>query len=185
MRVAVLKAAFDDDARVWYVESCDIDGLHVEGDTFEAFRRNVADRRRRPSAGRGSGRCPHRDHRPCFGPRTRRCVKDFGKSVRDRLSSVGCSFLRHGKGDHDIWITPQGKRIVVPVQIKIPTYSERHFERSGPVQGVLGARRGAAVADRASKRQIAIASARKFSSARASFSSSVTSSASSARASQR
>ena len=22
------------------------------------------------------------------------------------------------KGDHDIWITPQGKRIVVPVQIK-------------------------------------------------------------------
>ena len=43
MRVAVLKAAFDEDARVWYVESCDIEGLHVEGDTFEAFRRNVAD----------------------------------------------------------------------------------------------------------------------------------------------
>jgi predicted RNase H-like HicB family nuclease len=42
MRVAVLKAAFDDAARVWYVESSDLDGLHVEGDTFEAFRRNVA-----------------------------------------------------------------------------------------------------------------------------------------------
>jgi predicted RNase H-like HicB family nuclease len=43
MRVAVLKAAFDEDAHVWYVESSDIEGLHVEGDTFEAFRRNVAD----------------------------------------------------------------------------------------------------------------------------------------------
>lgn len=42
MRVAVLKAAFDEDAHVWYVESSDIEGLHVEGDTFEAFRRNVA-----------------------------------------------------------------------------------------------------------------------------------------------
>ena len=43
MRVAVLKAAFDEDAHVWYVESSDIEGLHVEGDTFEAFRGNVAD----------------------------------------------------------------------------------------------------------------------------------------------
>jgi hypothetical protein len=42
MHVAVLKAAFDEDAQVWYVESSDIEGLHVEGDTFEAFRRNVA-----------------------------------------------------------------------------------------------------------------------------------------------
>jgi predicted RNA binding protein YcfA (HicA-like mRNA interferase family) len=45
-------------------------------------------------------------------------VKDFGKPVRDRLNNVGCSFLRHGKGDHDIWMTPEGKRIVVPVQIR-------------------------------------------------------------------
>jgi predicted RNA binding protein YcfA (HicA-like mRNA interferase family) len=45
-------------------------------------------------------------------------VKDFGKPVRDQLGNVGCSFLRHGKGDHDIWMTPEGKRIVVPVQIK-------------------------------------------------------------------
>jgi predicted RNase H-like HicB family nuclease len=43
MRVAVVKATFDEDAGVWYVESSDIEGLHVEGDTFEVFRRNVAD----------------------------------------------------------------------------------------------------------------------------------------------
>jgi hypothetical protein len=43
MRVAVVKATFDEDAGVWYVESSDIEGLHVEGTSFEAFRRSVAD----------------------------------------------------------------------------------------------------------------------------------------------
>jgi hypothetical protein len=45
-------------------------------------------------------------------------VNDFGKAVRDRLNDARCSFLRHGKGDHDIWTTQEGKRIVVPVQIR-------------------------------------------------------------------
>ncbi len=43
MRVAVVKAAYDRDARVWFVEHSEIEGLHVEGETFEAFCRNVAD----------------------------------------------------------------------------------------------------------------------------------------------
>jgi Domain of unknown function (DUF1902) len=43
MRVAVVKAAHDDDAGVWYVEHSDVEGLHVEGETFESFCRNVAD----------------------------------------------------------------------------------------------------------------------------------------------
>ncbi len=43
MRVAVVKAAFDDDAGVWFVEKSDLEGLRVEGETFEAFRQNVAD----------------------------------------------------------------------------------------------------------------------------------------------
>ena len=41
MRVAVVKAAHDDEAGVWYVEHSDVEGLHVEGETFEAFCRNV------------------------------------------------------------------------------------------------------------------------------------------------
>jgi predicted RNA binding protein YcfA (HicA-like mRNA interferase family) len=45
-------------------------------------------------------------------------VKDFGKAVRDKLREAGCAFHRRGKGDHDIWLTREGKRIVVPVQIK-------------------------------------------------------------------
>ncbi|HEY1779610.1 MAG TPA: DUF1902 domain-containing protein [Roseiarcus sp.] len=42
MRVAVVKAAHDNEAGVWYVEHSDLDGLHVEGENFEAFCRNVA-----------------------------------------------------------------------------------------------------------------------------------------------
>jgi hypothetical protein len=40
--VAVVKAAHDDDAGVWYVEHSDVEGLRVEGETFEALCRNVA-----------------------------------------------------------------------------------------------------------------------------------------------
>jgi predicted RNase H-like HicB family nuclease len=42
MRIAVVKAARDDEAGVWCVEASDLRGLHVEGETFEAFCRNVA-----------------------------------------------------------------------------------------------------------------------------------------------
>ena len=45
-------------------------------------------------------------------------MKDFGKAVRLKLNEAGCVFLRRGKGDHDIWTAPEGKRIVVPVHIK-------------------------------------------------------------------
>jgi hypothetical protein len=41
MRIAIVKVARDDDAGVWYVEHSDVEGLHVEGDTFEASCRNV------------------------------------------------------------------------------------------------------------------------------------------------
>ena len=42
MRVAVVKAAHDDEAGVWCVHHSDVEGLHVEGDTFEACCTNVA-----------------------------------------------------------------------------------------------------------------------------------------------
>jgi hypothetical protein len=45
-------------------------------------------------------------------------VKGFGKAVRDKLSEAGCSFVRHGKGDHDIWHSPITKRnLTVPVKL--------------------------------------------------------------------
>jgi predicted RNA binding protein YcfA (HicA-like mRNA interferase family) len=45
-------------------------------------------------------------------------MKDFGKAVRAILSETGCAFLRRGRGDHDVWATAAGKRLVVPVHIK-------------------------------------------------------------------
>jgi predicted RNA binding protein YcfA (HicA-like mRNA interferase family) len=33
-------------------------------------------------------------------------VKGYAKAVRDILSENGCWFVRHGKGDHDIWESP-------------------------------------------------------------------------------
>ena len=41
MRIAVVKAARDEDAGVRIVESSDVEGLWVEGETFEDFCRNV------------------------------------------------------------------------------------------------------------------------------------------------
>lgn len=45
-------------------------------------------------------------------------MRGFGKPVRDQLLAGGCQFVRHGKGDHDVWESPRnGKRFTVPVNI--------------------------------------------------------------------
>jgi hypothetical protein len=33
-------------------------------------------------------------------------MNEYGKAVRGILSEHGCTFVRHGKGDHDIWYSP-------------------------------------------------------------------------------
>ena len=33
-------------------------------------------------------------------------MAEYEKKVRDILRQNGCSFVRHGKGDHDIWYSP-------------------------------------------------------------------------------
>lgn len=33
-------------------------------------------------------------------------MAEYEKKVRDVLKKNGCSFVRHGKGDHDIWYSP-------------------------------------------------------------------------------
>jgi hypothetical protein len=34
-------------------------------------------------------------------------MAEYEKKVRDVLSKHGCYFLRHGKGDHDVWYSPE------------------------------------------------------------------------------
>ena len=37
-------------------------------------------------------------------------MAEYEKKVREVLSQNGCTFVRHGKGDHDIWYSPISKR---------------------------------------------------------------------------
>ena len=44
---------------------------------------------------------------------------DYTREVIDILSQNDCSFVRHGKGDHDIWYSPiTNRNITVDAKIK-------------------------------------------------------------------
>ena len=45
-------------------------------------------------------------------------MKDYGKALRKVLDENGCAFVRHGRGDHDVWETRSKRRFAVPVKIK-------------------------------------------------------------------
>ncbi len=46
-------------------------------------------------------------------------MAEYDKLVRAELTAHGCTFVRHGKGDHDIWYSP---------------ISERHFTVDGKIK---------------------------------------------------
>lgn len=46
-------------------------------------------------------------------------MAEYEKMVRKLFQQNGCHFVRHGKGDHDIWYSPITKRgVSIPVTIK-------------------------------------------------------------------
>ena len=46
-------------------------------------------------------------------------MAEYEKKVREILNNYGCYFIRHGKGDHDIWNSPiNNHNIVVDGKIK-------------------------------------------------------------------
>jgi hypothetical protein len=47
-------------------------------------------------------------------------MAEYEKKVRTKLTENGCRFVRHGKGDHDIWYSPLSNRNF-PVDGKIPS----------------------------------------------------------------
>jgi predicted RNA binding protein YcfA (HicA-like mRNA interferase family) len=45
-------------------------------------------------------------------------LKGYGRAVRKILIEAGCTFLRQGRGDHEIWTSPHApKPFTVPVTI--------------------------------------------------------------------
>ena len=46
-------------------------------------------------------------------------MAEYEKKVREILAQNGCTFYRHGKGDHDIWYSPiSGRHVTVDGKIK-------------------------------------------------------------------
>ncbi len=39
-------------------------------------------------------------------------MSSYTREVRDYLTQAGCYFVRHGKGDHDVWFSPITNRHV-------------------------------------------------------------------------
>jgi predicted RNA binding protein YcfA (HicA-like mRNA interferase family) len=59
-------------------------------------------------------------------------VKDFGKALRKILAENGCTFVRHGRGDHDVWENPTtGQRFAVPVKIKSRHLANKILKEAG------------------------------------------------------
>lgn len=59
-------------------------------------------------------------------------MAEYEKLVRDKLSANGCQFVRHGKGDHDIWYSPATKRyITVDGKIKSRHTANAIMKQSG------------------------------------------------------
>ena len=46
-------------------------------------------------------------------------MADFAPPLKEALRKAGCEFVRHGKGDHDIWYSPlTDRRFTVDTTIK-------------------------------------------------------------------
>ena len=59
-------------------------------------------------------------------------MAEYEKKVRDILKLNGCEFVRHGKGDHDIWYSPiSGKNFTVDSKIKSRFTANAIMKQSG------------------------------------------------------
>ena len=52
-------------------------------------------------------------------------MAEYEKKVRDILRKNGCRFVRHGRGDHDIWYSPITDRSF-PVDSKMKSRHTAH-----------------------------------------------------------
>ena len=59
-------------------------------------------------------------------------MAEYEKKVRDLLRKNGCRFVRHGKGDHDIWYSPlTGRSFPVDSKIKSRHTANEIMKQSG------------------------------------------------------
>ena len=59
-------------------------------------------------------------------------MAEYEKKVREILAQNGCTFYRHGKGDHDIWYSPiSGRHVTVDGKIKSRHTANAILRQSG------------------------------------------------------
>lgn len=59
-------------------------------------------------------------------------MAEYEKKVRTILTENGCKFVRHGKGDHDIWYSPiTDRNITVDGKIKSRHTANEIMKQSG------------------------------------------------------
>lgn len=59
-------------------------------------------------------------------------MTEYEKKIRKILSENNCSFVRHGKGDHDIWYSPiTNRHITVDSKIKSKRTANAILKQSG------------------------------------------------------
>ena len=59
-------------------------------------------------------------------------MAEYEKKVRDILRKNGCRFVRHGKGDHDVWYSPlTGRSFPVDTKIKSRHTANEIMKHSG------------------------------------------------------
>jgi hypothetical protein len=59
-------------------------------------------------------------------------MAEYEKRVRKILKDRGCYFVRHGKGDHDIWHSPiTGKNFPVDSEIRIRHVANGIMKQAG------------------------------------------------------
>ena len=59
-------------------------------------------------------------------------MAEYEKLVREKLKDFGCQYVRHGKGDHDIWYSPLTKRhVTVDGRIKSRYTANEIMKQSG------------------------------------------------------
>lgn len=64
-------------------------------------------------------------------------MADFERKVLELLRDNGCTFVRHGKGDHDIWHSPlTDKNFPVDSKIKARPVANKILKEAGISQKV-------------------------------------------------
>ncbi len=59
-------------------------------------------------------------------------MAEYEKQVREILTKNRCAFVRHGRGDHDIWYSPiSGKYFTVDGKIKSRHTANAIMKQSG------------------------------------------------------